>query len=128
MLRVIITIAALLAASSGAIAQASEETATNPPPDYGQTNLDRSAEFSDEAVEQFAAAYSRIYRIQQDLSNRLQETADREVAMKMQRDVQKEMVDVVRAEGMSVEDYNEVVAAMQADVVLRNRILDEVNR
>lgn len=126
--KVAIVISALLGGTSTfASPESNTGSATSPPPYQSQPDLDRSDEFSDQAVEQFAAAYSRIFTIQQDLASRLKGIENRDEAKQMQREAQDEMLSVVKAQGMSVEDYNEVVAAMQADIVLRNRILDEMD-
>lgn len=100
----------------------------NEPPagNFGQPENDRSGDFSDATIKKFASALSDISEIQRELSSELQDVNDREQAMAMQREVQDEMVQAVMQHELSVETYNEVAAAMQQDVVLRNRILDLV--
>lgn len=127
MLKIAITFAALVLASTLHAAPQSTGPATEPPPpDYGQPDVNQSAKYSDEVIEQFASAYSRIFEIQRDLSSELEGVEGRERAIELQREAQEKMLEVVEARGLTVEEYNQVVAAMQADVVLRNRIIDEV--
>jgi len=79
-------------------------------------------DFSDEKIEKFARAYMQIQEIQQEYSEALGEMTDEQEAQELQEKYTQQMVDVVRDEGLSVEDYNQIGQAMNTDDELRQEI------
>ncbi|MFW6179389.1 MAG: DUF4168 domain-containing protein, partial [Desulfohalobiaceae bacterium] len=70
----------------------------------------------------FASSYVQIQDIQQEYSDELSEMEDEEEAQKLQEKYTERMVDVVREEGLDVEEYNQIGQAMNSDNELREEI------
>ncbi len=73
-------------------------------------------------VKQFSKAYSEVQGIRDDLSKNLQDTDDRREANAMQQEAQREMLDAVKDQGLSVEGYNAMVSRMHSDPALREKV------
>lgn len=110
--KIAIALAALLAAAPAAHAQ----SATQP----GAAAVDAAM------IENFATAYEEILTLQQDFSQQLQNIQDNDKAQALQQQVQSEMIQVVEDNDLSVQDYNAVVALIQQDPALRERIMEQV--
>jgi hypothetical protein len=72
--------------------------------------------------EQFVAAYVEIQDIQNQYSEQLQGAADEDQARNIQQQAQDEMIQAVENNGMSIDEYNEVVGIISADPELRMEI------
>lgn len=72
--------------------------------------------------EQFVAAYVEIQDIQNVYSEKLQAAADEDQAREIQQQAQDEMIQAVENNGMSINEYNEVVGIISADPELRMEI------
>jgi hypothetical protein len=72
--------------------------------------------------EQFVAAYVEIQEIQNEYSEKLQGAADEDQARDIQQQAQDEMIQAVENNGMSINEYNEVVGIISADPELRMEI------
>lgn len=111
-----------LALAAGLLATAPVVHAQSEAQPGGYADTQPGTGIDDAMVERFAVAYSSILEIQRDFSERLQSVTDNDEAQALQRHVQDEMIRVVEANGLSVQDYNAVVALMQEDPALRERI------
>lgn len=96
-----------------------------PPPNPG---VDQApAQMDDAKVEKFASAYGSVQSIQEDYTQQLQEVEDREKAQALQQEAQGEMLGAVEEEGLSVQEYNEMIAMMDQDPQLRQRVFSIVS-
>lgn len=90
----------------------------------------QETDFSDEDLQKFASSYVQIQDIQQEYSDELSQMEDEQEAQELQEKYTERMVDVVREEGLSVEEYNQIGQAMNSDNELREKIesmVDEMN-
>jgi hypothetical protein len=117
-----------LSLSTGAMAQQEYEEPSAPPASAGQQQYQTGGSIDEKTVEQFASAYQEILEIQVGLSDELKEVSESDKARELQQQAQQEMLQVVEQNGLSVDDYNNVVAQMQQDVTLRNQILDLIDQ
>lgn len=95
-----------------------------PPPNPG---VEQSAPVDDEMVEKFATAYASVQSIQEDYTQQLQEVEDRAKAQELQQEAQGEMLGAVEDHGLSVQEYNEMIAQMDQDPQLRERVFSIVS-
>ncbi|MFP4392730.1 MAG: DUF4168 domain-containing protein [Desulfohalobiaceae bacterium] len=82
----------------------------------------QKTDFSDEKLEKFSSSYVQIQDIQQEYSDELSKMEDEKEAQDLQEKYTERMVDVVREEGLSVEEYNQIGQAMNSDKELREKI------
>jgi len=97
------------------------------PGDQGSTNreaqhLAQSIQFSDEQIEAFAEARQSVIEISTEWQERLNNAESQEKLNSLQAAAQEEMVQAVRAEGLSVNDYNTMVDAVQSNPELKRRV------
>lgn len=79
---------------------------------------------SDEQVESFAEAQARVAEIGEKWTPRMQEAESSEDVQKAREQAQQEMVIAVENSGLSVQEYNQIARAAQADEELRAKIQD----
>ncbi len=84
-------------------------------------------DIDEDKIEKFASAFSDVMEIQETYSGRLEATNDTEQAQALQQRAQNEMIDAVENNGLTVPEYNEVVAMMEQDPALRERIFRMAN-
>lgn len=80
---------------------------------------------SDDQVSAFAEAQTRVAEIGQKWTPRMQEAESQEAVQKARQSAQQEMVIAVENAGLSVQEYNKIARAAQADEELRGRIQEE---
>ncbi len=97
-----------------------------PPAAQGQQQAP-DIDVSDEQIEQFAEAQARVAEIGQKWTPRLQEAESREDVQEARQSAQKEMMIAVENSGLSVQEYNQIAQAAQADPELRERITQETS-
>lgn len=81
-----------------------------------------AAAVNDETVERFARANEKVARIQERFSSEPSAADDRAEARVLQQRAQEEMVEAIKSEDISVEEYNIVVQQMQAAPTLREKV------
>lgn len=81
------------------------------------------AELDETTVKQFVVAFSEVQKIQQQFSGQLEGVNSQQEAQALQQQAQEEMIGAVEEAGLTVADYNMVVAAMEQDPQLRDEIL-----
>lgn len=124
-----LVIAALLSAGFAANAQPPQQQQQQPQGQapQGQPGAQAPAEpVSEEKVEKFAETFSSVRSIQEEYSAKLQQADDRETAQELQQEAQGEMLEAVESEGLSAQEYNQLVARMDQDPELRERVLSIV--
>ncbi|MGM0679822.1 MAG: DUF4168 domain-containing protein, partial [Pseudomonadota bacterium] len=60
--------------------------------------------------------------VRESFAGKLENTEDPEKAQKMQQEAQKEMQNAVADAGLSVEEYNQIFAAVQQDPELQKEV------
>lgn len=122
--------AAALVASPALLAQGAQGGAP-----YGQQGAPQSQPpgaggaqdaVDDAMLDRFASAYIEIEQIRKDYSGRLQQAKDQEQATELQREAQQEMLEVVRDNDLSVQDYNQVATAMTQQPKVRERVAEKI--
>ena len=84
-------------------------------------------QINEETIEKFAGAFSEILVIQENFTEKLEAAESNEDAQALQQQAQQEMVEAVQDNGLSVAEYNEVVAMMEQDPQLREHIFEMAN-
>lgn len=87
-----------------------------------QSTDQQSTDFSDEKIESFVQARESVVEISREWEERLNNTESQEELNSLQQQAQQEMVEAVRDEGISVNEYNMIVDATQTDPALRERV------
>ncbi len=105
------------------------QTPSQQPPGTGmhQPGAALRTEVTEDTLEKFAGAFSEIIEIQEDFTGKLEAARSNEEAQALQQQAQQEMVEAVEKNGLSVAEYNEVVAMMEQDPHLRERIIQMTN-
>jgi len=85
-----------------------------------------SADIDADTKEKFIAAYGEIRDVQQEYTRKLQNVEDKGKARELQQQAQTEMVNIVEDNGLSVEEYNQLVGAISNDPELRKEIEQKV--
>ncbi len=75
-------------------------------------------------VEKVGAAVGKVALIQQAFAERLDSESNATERRALADQAQNEAVEAIDAEGLSVEDYNAVVTAAEADPALEQRLLE----
>lgn len=81
-------------------------------------------EVTDEKLHAFADAYVEIEDIREQYQPQLEEVEDPERAQELQREANLEMMEVIEAQGMTPEEYNEIAMAVSQDEELRTRAIE----
>ncbi|WP_157018632.1 DUF4168 domain-containing protein [Mesorhizobium xinjiangense] len=115
-LKILLT-AACLSMSAGLATQAmAQET---------QAPAAQSAEFGDEKLQSFAVALVKVQSVQQEYAQKLQATGSEEEQATLQQEATGKMMEAVETtDGISVDEYNQVITAAQTDPELAQRITD----
>lgn len=85
-----------------------------------------ATDFSDQQLEQFADSYLDILDIQQDFTQRLEQTEQPEQAQQLQQEANQEMVQAIEDNGLDVQEYTEIARAMDTDPQLRQQVVELV--
>jgi len=104
---------ALGAAAAPSMAQQAQAPAAQQAP---------AANYSDAQLEKFVSASKKVAVISQEYTPKLQSSTDETTRQEVYREADQKMVDVVRKEGMSVEEFNGINQAIQQDPALMERV------
>lgn len=85
-------------------------------------NAATAAPIDDKKLDQFADAYLAVQTIQQEASEKLQATSDPEQADQVKSTAENDMISAVERSGLQVDEFNQIVQTMAADVNVRSRI------
>lgn len=107
------TVLALSAATAPVMAQQAQAPATTQP---------APTSYSDTQLEKFVNASKKVAVISQEYTPKLQSTTDEATRQEVYREADKKMVDVVRNEGITVEEFNGINQAIQQDPALMERV------
>lgn len=106
--------------SASSFAQGAGQTQQQAP--QQQQQQAPSIDVSDDQAAAFAEAQGRVAEIGQKWTPRMQAAESSEDIQKARESAQKEMVIAVENTGLSVQEYNQIAQAAQADPELRERI------
>jgi hypothetical protein len=96
-------------------------------PNYAPAASEAAApQIDEQKVEQFVEAFGEVQQLQQQFSQQLEGVSSQEEAQTLQQQAQQQMIEAVEQAGLTVADYNMVVAAMEQDEALRETILNRV--
>lgn len=116
-----VALAIALGASGAAVAQ---QSGAQGGAQGGAQQQAPDIDVSDEQVESFAEAQTRVAEIGEKWTPRMQEAESSEDVQKAREQAQQEMVIAVENAGLSVQEYNQIARAAQADEELRKKIQD----
>lgn len=96
-------------------------------PEHQEAAPGHAGETLDPATkENFIAAYSDVLQVQNKYSQKLQTASDEQQARKLQEQAQQEMLQAVQANGMTPEEYNQVIRKVSTNPELQAEIEAEV--
>lgn len=91
-----------------------------------QMEQQQPAEFDQESLERFADAYVDVGEIHTEYSQRLQEVEAPEDAQELQQEANDKMVEAIREQGLEVQDYSEIAAALERDPEMRENVVSMI--
>lgn len=81
-----------------------------------------NGEFSDSTLESFMMARADVRQIQDDYSSRLEDVTDNEKVAELRAEAREKMIQAVREEDLTVEEYNRISNQAMSDAGLRERL------
>lgn len=81
-----------------------------------------AAPITDQKIEQFADAYVAVQNIQEKASSDLQTAKDPAAADQVKASAESDMIAAVEKSGLKVDEFNQIVQTMTADVSVRERV------
>jgi hypothetical protein len=112
-----IALAAMFTAGGTAMAQSYDALDQ---PGFGASTP--TAALTDQTLDTFVHAFVAVQDVLEDYTERLHSASEEREAQELQLEAQERMVRAVEAAGMSVQEYNEVVVALQNDPELMQRV------
>ncbi|MEX0730292.1 MAG: DUF4168 domain-containing protein [Aquisalimonadaceae bacterium] len=91
-----------------------------------QMDQQEAADFDEESLEKFADAYVEVGGIHTEYSQRLQEVEAPEDAQELQKEANDKMVEAIREQGLEVQDYSEIAAALERDPEMRENVVSMI--
>lgn len=82
---------------------------------------DAEASLTDDDLRSFAHAYLEVQEITQETQERMASAANAEEAQALQAEAQAEMTTAVQEQGLTTENYTEIVEVLNEDDALRER-------
>jgi hypothetical protein len=102
-----------------------EKQPTQAQPDSNGT----AATVSDQKIEAFAVAYLQVDKVRQEYSAKIGATSDPTAKQQLQTEASKQMVQAVQTSpGMSVDEYNAILAAANKDPALVKKLQDKLQK
>lgn len=85
---------------------------------------DSVPDVSEEQIEAFVQAYVRLSEVREEYTARVQAAEDQEEARQLQQEANEAMTTAIEETGLSVEEYQQVALAINADAELRDRVTE----
>ncbi len=124
------TLLAACTVAAGAFALTAAAQAQQASPGYqGQAPAPQGAvqsEFSDQQLQSFAGAVREVQKIGQRMQPKVSAAGSPEEAAEVRQEATKEMVEAIRGEGLTVEEYNDISTAARANPQLAARITEMI--
>jgi transcription initiation factor IIF auxiliary subunit len=79
-------------------------------------------EVSESQINAFVEAYIAVSEVREEYTARLQEAEDQEQAQQLQQEANDAMTAAIEDNGMSIEEYQEVAMAVNADADVREQV------
>lgn len=80
------------------------------------------AKFSDEELKKYASARSEIMEVSESYRSDMQDVESKKEAQELRKQMQDEMMGVVKNAGLSVEAYNKMTKAVRQDKELQQKV------
>lgn len=113
---------AIAADMSGSDSGAKAETQMQGQSQGQQMQGQASANFSDDKLKSFAEAVTGIQQVARDYAPRLRDAENPQQVAELEQEAQDAMMQTVKDEGLSVEEYNQIAVAAQTDPQLAQEI------
>ena len=122
-------VAALGFAAALGAAQAQEPTPAPANPAPMQAPTVEAPDVSDEKLKSFAVAFLEVSKISQEYKPEFDGAASEEDKQRVQQEAGQKMVEAVNAtEGISIDEYNQIIQSAQADPELAQRINGHISQ
>jgi len=89
----------------------------------GQSQQNVKTDWSEQKLQQFAAAATDVKEVFDEYRPKIKDAEDADKANKMQKEASDEAAAAVKESGLSVEEYNRINQAIQADKDLYKRVM-----
>jgi hypothetical protein len=83
---------------------------------------------SDAQLQKFAQASQKVAVVAEEYQPKLSAAPDDSSRQQVMKEADEKMVQLVRADGLTVDEYNGISMAVQQDPQLRQRVMDLVNQ
>ena len=87
----------------------------------------QAAAFSDAELKKFAAALTDVNSIRAEYSEALENMKDAGKAQELDKKYTQKIINAIEGKGLSVEDYNNIIKAMQGNPQLREKVKNMSN-
>ncbi|MFO8024066.1 DUF4168 domain-containing protein [Thiohalophilus sp.] len=84
-----------------------------------------AANVDEASLNKFKDAFSEVNSIRESFAGKLENVEDTEKAQELQQQAQQDMVSAVEDAGLSVQEYNEIFAAVQQNPELQEKVLGD---
>ncbi len=83
---------------------------------------------TDAQLQKFAKASQKVAVVAEEYQPKLQATPDENARQQVMQEADEKMIQLVRADGLSVDEYNGISVAVQQDPKLRQRVIELANK
>lgn len=88
---------------------------------------DTMPDVSEEQIEAFVQAYIQLSQVREEYTARVQAAEDQEEARELQQEANDAMTTAIEEAGLSVEEYQQVALAINANAELRERVTERLS-
>lgn len=97
--------------------------------EYGQNGTQQggqaAANVDEASLNKFKDAFAEVNGIRESFAGKLENVEDPQKAQKLQQQAQEDMVSAVEDAGLSVQEYNQIFAAVQQNPELQQKVLGD---
>jgi hypothetical protein len=86
----------------------------------------KSADVTDQEVEQFAKSYQDVVQIQKETEKQLASVQDTAAVAQVKQEANKKMAEAVTVHGLKVERFNLIARSLNEDATLKQRIQQKI--
>ena len=119
--------AAILAAGLAAAPAMAQTAATGQPPAPAQP-IAPAVQPTDAQLQKFVQASQKVAAVAEEYQPKLLSSPDDGAREQVMREADEKMVQLVRADGLTVEEFNGIGAAVEQDPQLRQRAIELANK
>jgi len=110
-----------LGVSASEYAQSGAQQGQPPQQQSGQA----AANVDEASLNKFKDAFAEVNSIRESFAGKLENVEDPQKAQQLQQQAQEDMVSAVEDAGLSVQEYNQIFAAVQQNPELQQKVLGE---